>query len=1176
MAKNKKIIKHLPLALASFAMSLGVFISVNGFRNSTVETEAYYEPSTHYEVSDTTSELNSYYSSITSNLSGDSLLSALRSLNSEKRKKTMGYNTMGTSSSSSPYVYTDYPLGTTTTDANGQIRGTSIASFYTKTTSTSFNKEHVWPNSHGGDEVEADILHTRPTISSENSSRGNSFYVEGKCSQSAGWDPYTAGYDAACRGECARIILYSVVACSKFSLSDADSHSTSNANPDNLMGNMNTLVKWHYEYSPSVYEINRNNGAEYLQGNRNPFVDHPEYVAKIWSNFNSTVSNLIQQNESMYDNWVPGSASTYGSNDAVNFTGVTISKSTASLAVDGTTTISATSSDSSNITWTNSNSSVISLSSTSSASGTSITLTGLAEGTATITAKATISGTNYTKTCTVTVTSSGSGSGGDSGEGGETEGNGTISFGSGSGRTNVTTTSATGSDSLNNTWTITTSGTTSFTPNANYAQIGSSSKPASSISFTTSLSSAATVTDFSASLGGFSGTAGTVTLKVGNTSVGTGNLSGTTDVTVSATDKTQTGSSLSVSISGISKGVKAYSISYTLSSGSSSTKTLSSISVATAPTTTTYTAGEYFDPTGLVITRTYSDSSSDTYTYSGHTSEFSFTPSTSTALTTSNSSVTISYGGKSCAQAITVNAAKTLSSISVSTAPTNTSYYAGQTFDPTGLVIKRTYSDSTYDTYTYSGHTSEFSFSPSTSTALTTSNTSVTITYSGKTCAQSIAVNALALSSISTSGQTTEYEVGSSFSYNGTCTATFNSGATQSVTPTVNSSAVNMNAEGTYTVILSYTYSGVTKTTSYTITVSEVPFVNTIEQLYSKSKGSLGSYVFYGLYMGYTTHTYNSTLYYDLYIGNGDFGILIYQFITSKPSYVAYETYLSFTGGYLDIYNNLYEVKSQSGSTLSISTLTSSQAAQYVAPITTYQITGDEVGSDATYKKTASRPATLSGTVTAISKSIAKANDSEVTIELSSGKTSLVFVKKNADNLDYSTLASKLTVNSTVNLKGFTSIYSEKYQLVNPEVVEASSNYGAAEFSQDLLDLTSTICASSGDKETSLSGVWVNLEINKYSILSESAKTTLKNASASELGTTIEQAMARYDVICKKYASCSNFIGRSSANRSQNTLYLTFGSDTDSSLFITIFVVATALTSCAFLLCIYKKKKSVR
>ena len=783
-------------------MSLGVLISVDGFKsNSSIETEAVYSPGTTYSVSDTTAELNSYYSSITSSMSGDSLLSALRSLNSTKRKKTIGYSTMGTTGSSSPYVYTDYPLGTTTTDSNGQIRSNgNIASFYTKTTSSGFNREHVWPNSHGGDEVEDDILHTRPTISSENSSRGNSFYVEGISHSSNGWDPYTAGYDAACRGECARIILYSVVACNKFTLSDANSHSTSNSNPDNMMGNMNTLIKWHFDYSPSVYELNRNNGAEYLQGNRNPFVDHPEYVARIWSSFNSTVSNLCANNASMYDNWVPGTASTYGTNDAVNFTGVNISKTSASLAVDATTTISATSSDSSSITWTTSNSSVASISSGSATSGANITITGVSAGTATITAKATISGTQYTKTCTVTVSASGgSGGSGSTGSYSLITSNSTLS----NGDKVVLTTDQTANTITGVTGWNSSKDATVSTTESEWKQfiVGS----ASNNGFTLKDDSA---NQYIASPTGnefkYSSSAGTV--SVDNTGKFVCN-------------------SRYLCINGTNyrcyTSVGSYTPFYIYQvNSSSSTKTLSSISVSTAPAKTNYTAGEYFDPTGLVITRTYSDGTSDTYAYSGHTSEFGFSPNTSTALTTSNKSVTITYSGKSTTQAITVSAAKTLSSISVSTAPSKTIYIEGQNFDPTGLVIRRTYSDSTYDIYTYVNHTSEFTFSPTTSTSLTTSHTSVTITYSGKSTSQSITVSAKSLSSIEVSNQKTTFTKGETFSFGGTVTATFNNDTTADVTSSASFSGYNLNTLGNQMVTVSYTLGGITKQTTYSITVN--------------------------------------------------------------------------------------------------------------------------------------------------------------------------------------------------------------------------------------------------------------------------------------------------------------------------------------------------------------------
>lgn len=102
--------------------------------------------------------------------------------------------------------------------------------------------------------------------------------------------------------------------------------------------------------------------------------------------------------------------------------------------------------------------------------------------------------------------------------------------------------------------------------------------------------------------------------------------------------------------------VKSVKVTYT-TSGGDPTPTLSSIAVSTAPTKTTYTAGETFDPTGLVITRNYSSGDPDTYAYAGHTSDFTFSPDLSTALTTSDTEVTITYGGKSTTQAITVNAA---------------------------------------------------------------------------------------------------------------------------------------------------------------------------------------------------------------------------------------------------------------------------------------------------------------------------------------------------------------------------------------------------------------------------------------------------------------------------------------------------------------------------------------
>ena len=81
------------------------------------------------------------------------------------------------------------------------------------------------------------------------------------------------------------------------------------------------------------------------------------------------------------------------------------------------------------------------------------------------------------------------------------------------------------------------------------------------------------------------------------------------------------------------------------------TKTLSSIAITTPPTKTTYTAGQSFNKAGMVVTATYSDSTTAPVT--------TYTVTPSGALKTTDTSVTISYteGGvtKTATQAITVN-----------------------------------------------------------------------------------------------------------------------------------------------------------------------------------------------------------------------------------------------------------------------------------------------------------------------------------------------------------------------------------------------------------------------------------------------------------------------------------------------------------------------------------------
>ena len=119
--------------------------------------------------------------------------------------------------------------------------------------------------------------------------------------------------------------------------------------------------------------------------------------------------------------------------------------------------------------------------------------------------------------------------------------------------------SVTANDDQNNSWTIATDGTEYFNTNADYYQVGSSTNPATSITFTTTLPNDAEVTFISAKFGGFKNTAGTVTLKVGEISVGTGALKAKDVVTVTSTS-TAAGNKVTITVTNIAKGVKCYNI----------------------------------------------------------------------------------------------------------------------------------------------------------------------------------------------------------------------------------------------------------------------------------------------------------------------------------------------------------------------------------------------------------------------------------------------------------------------------------------------------------------------------------------------------------------------------------------------------------------------------------------
>lgn len=237
----------------------------------------------------------------------------------------------------------------------------------------------------------------------------------------------------------------------------------------------------------------------------------------------------------------------------------------------------------------------------------------------------------------------------------------------------------------------------------------------------------------------------------------------------------------------------------------------SSVAVTHAPTKTTYNVGETFDHTGLVVTATYADGTTEDVT-DGCT----FSP---TVMAASTTAVTIKYQRAgvtvTTTQAVTV---LEMSSISVTTAPAKTAYKYGEKFSSAGMVITAKYSDNA--TRVVTGWT----YSPT--GALGLSNTTITITYAeggvSKTCTQAITVsNYLSSIAVTHAPTKTSYFTGETFNSAGmVVTATMADGSKKTVTgytcrPTTM-------AANTTAVTVSYSEGGVTKTTTTPVTVTSI------------------------------------------------------------------------------------------------------------------------------------------------------------------------------------------------------------------------------------------------------------------------------------------------------------------------------------------------------------------
>lgn len=162
-----------------------------------------------------------------------------------------------------------------------------------------WNREHVWAKSFGVFNTErpagTDLHHLRASDRSVNKMRGRKFFDNGgknykdpdggisSKTDFDSWEPRDA-----IKGDVARMLFYMAVryeggeGTGGPDLELVNRVVTRGYKP--IHGKLSTLIAWHKQDPVDNSEKNRNDQVFSIQKNRNPFIDHPEFVAQIWDN----------------------------------------------------------------------------------------------------------------------------------------------------------------------------------------------------------------------------------------------------------------------------------------------------------------------------------------------------------------------------------------------------------------------------------------------------------------------------------------------------------------------------------------------------------------------------------------------------------------------------------------------------------------------------------------------------------------------------------------------------------------------------------------------------------------------------------------------------------------------------------------------------------------------------
>lgn len=164
-----------------------------------------------------------------------------------------------------------------------------------------WTREHIWPQSRGdfgtSQGAGTDVHHIRPLENSVNSTRSNRSFANCNSCVEVVFQGETTGsfYDDVqytfeprdeVKGDVARMIFYMAL---RYEGSDGElDMELTNSIPSQgdgspIHGKLDDLMEWNDLDPVDEFEMNRNDVIHYqYQGNRNPFIDHPELAEYIW------------------------------------------------------------------------------------------------------------------------------------------------------------------------------------------------------------------------------------------------------------------------------------------------------------------------------------------------------------------------------------------------------------------------------------------------------------------------------------------------------------------------------------------------------------------------------------------------------------------------------------------------------------------------------------------------------------------------------------------------------------------------------------------------------------------------------------------------------------------------------------------------------------------------------